>query len=329
MALALFIAYALFLELPMFRFGGGEGFSDWQSCQIRAERYLFDLKKPDVVFVGSSMTRVVRTAHMGERFFNLGSPCIQISGGLELVEMKEPKPKVLVIEVNFLHDISESLVPKLIGQGPPLVLKKYLKPLRQEYSLPIVVKFLARYLRGHTSLQAEDVWFLPTRLDTTTGLQVRYGGTSILDASPDISQVKQETNPKYDSEWSDDTEQSCKPDCATILAKNLELIRQATVRLASAGTRVAFVEMPQFPKMGNSKLRTLTRQMVKREFPNNLYIRDESNSLSTDDGQHLAGLAALTFSRIIYDNLLPLMGDGDLEGREKNGETGIRTLDTR
>lgn len=78
-----------------------EGITQYQSNQIRAERY-FDGEVPryDVVMVGSSLTDNIRSDYVGSEVYNLGmsggSPCT----GLRIVAEGKLQPKIVLVEMS-------------------------------------------------------------------------------------------------------------------------------------------------------------------------------------------------------------------------------------
>ena len=303
-----FAGYLGFLQLPTFRYGGGNGSSDLQNCLIRAERYTADLRNPEFVLVGTSKTGRLRADLMGEHFFNLSYPCLGVAGGVYYIKKKTEKPKVVLLEASLFMDYTDLLVAgseeKL--ESWPITIRSQFKFLRQEYYVFSVLKHILRYKFAVPPPESE--WFLPTRIDLATGKPyIDQKAAASLSATatslePGIQKQAAEGLPPLALEyvnwfvaltWRNIAGGQL---CENHWEGKFEVYAQIVNDLIKNGSQVVLHEVPEPLAIQNLKCQALFRTKLKETFPNLLYIDSPNHPYKTTDGIHLSPEESIHYS---------------------------------
>jgi len=241
--------------------------------RIVAERYLARTTVPEVVLVGSSMSRHLDTdgtfAPTLPEVYNLaffgGSPLT----GNALILKRKTLPRIVVIEVNNLRQpLNAAFVDEVAGH-PGAWLRGVCPALRVEYQPLLVLKHGARILGNTVSGRP----LLPPIADTeppTPRLDegvVRTLHDDALSTEADRAQVK----------------------------RSLDLLAAQVAELERRGVCVLLLYLPTDPRVEASDFRRFVREAVFERFPKSRWPWSDmpsDGSLRTSDGVHLTGRSA-------------------------------------
>jgi hypothetical protein len=316
LALAIIFFLAAF-KTPLFRAGGGVGQSDLQNCLIRAERYLYDLKDPDIVLVGTSRTARLRADLMGDRYYNLGYPCVGVLGGLYYIRQKPVPPKTVVLETTtFLEMTSYKVAIDEINHiAMPSIIKQYIPFLRQEYFVFPLLKHLGRFPLTKMP-PPETMWFIPQRINLDTGRPHVTDPTG-----EDLYRRAREMDERIQSQkskpipavpagflnsyvayvWKEPSGgQHCGDGTAVGVAQSLVAYAK---ELEARGTRVVFQEIPETLAVQNLPCRNTLRKKIQELMPQSLYIVQSDHPYYTSDGIHLTPDESIHYSAILKRSL--------------------------
>ncbi|MCX6118461.1 MAG: hypothetical protein NT027_13035, partial [Proteobacteria bacterium] len=298
--------------LPMFQFGGSVGNTDLQNCIIRSQRYLYDLKNPNLVFIGSSLTARIRTKLLPGSVFNLAYPCLSGMTGLSIVEKKTEAPKVLVIQLNQMLNLDPLLIDDVLSPAS-YIPKKYLRALRQEFRPTSILRFIFGSLTGSKG-QLDD-WYLPQKIDLSSGEPLRLSQESIAQTYVD-AQSMPKVNYDISKEVRSSLEQNVREQYelfflkdgtsyidTPLFSKRVTEFRQKLMDLKSKGTRVYFNQMPLDRANENFEIYVHYVKRIRDMFANETFIYVQSEDFSYTDGLHLDDRSAVLYTKELSKQL--------------------------
>ena len=274
----LFTSYSLLLEHDQFRYGGGVGSSDWENCKIRAERYLYDIKNPRIVIVGSSLAQRIDTNYLSTDFFSLATNCLRGIVGLEIVHQAEHTPKIIIIESNIVVNPTFSKILDEIFHPFHFHLKHYFKSMRTEYKPSNVFRFGLKKILGY---KEPSDWTVPTRIDNENGIPKKSQKSnldiSIKKISPEIAKKFEQITKRQETQGIESGNRKYKD--------NRLRLKQIVQNLESRNAKVVFLEMPM--KTRNA---TTGASFVESTFPNHQIIKGylHASKFEYSDGRHLS-----------------------------------------
>lgn len=288
----LVVGWGFLISPTMMPYGGGSGQNDWQNCQIRAQRYLFDLENPQVVFVGSSKMARFRTDLLDKRFFNLSYPCIQTRGGLRIVRAKAKLPKVLFIELNSAFESERDFEAEFFDPMR-LWFTRNFPMFRTEFRPALVLK---KYLKGGPT----KFWFLPHIIDRRTGERLTEE-RDLLSWEASFFQVpltkreplESRLQPPVPTGYNHPPEYGSNPDLKAWVDELLE-----------KGVKVVFLEIPEMRKSQATARLLSTKQRLKQMFGDRVgfeYWEADGPDYYAPDGVHIAGDSAVYFTRKVVE----------------------------
>jgi hypothetical protein len=163
--------------------GGGVGTTEFQSSVIRGQRYLYDLKNPDILLVGASLTGRIRAREMGPRVYNLAWPFLTGLSALRVVAEKSELPKTVLVQVHQMLAVEPAMEDVLLDPMW-LSMRDRLPLLRQEFKPTALMKFI---LLDSLLGRDHDEWFLPQRIERPTGQIISY---SYVQAQDNFARAK-------------------------------------------------------------------------------------------------------------------------------------------
>lgn len=256
-----------------------DGINQRQVNQIKAERYMYSVRDPNLVLVGSSMTAVLQ-----EKYFDYPQVTnIALSGessqtGLKLVALKNKKPEILLVELNYTLTLETD--SEIIGaiQHPLLQFVKTWFPIfRNEYQ-PVSV--LVHYLKSHFGGNADSASAqIPTQ-DLREKLIARV-----------IEREQDNLSPKTKKE----------------MAKQSKLIKQQLIEIQNKGVRVVLFNVPGEVRVAKTPQRQQERALIRSLFPADTFEwlpEPATEDWITYDGVHLVRPDAKKFARFIEDRVM-------------------------
>ena len=242
--------------------------------RARAREYLESKGRPVVVLVGSSITGVIRG--LPENWHNLtqdgGTPLT----GLQIVARHSPKPQWVFIETNRVQYAADAeLVRELFDPRRKALLEQF--PAFRERNRPSHIAMLLskaardRWSRSRGKAPSDGAFSLPASAKGPNRDVLRANLNLLADEVP-----------------------------AAQLDARIEEFQSLIAALRLAGTRVAFIEVPEHP---NAYATPLKRQLVRRmaqAFPASRYPwapKGEPRHFATTDGIHLDAPSGRRFAR--------------------------------
>ncbi|MCT7989260.1 hypothetical protein [Laspinema olomoucense] len=260
-----------------------DGINQRQGNQIKAERYIYNTGDPQIVLVGSSKTAVLL-----EKYFD-STPVTNISmsasssqTGLKLVELKNKKPDVLLVELNYTLTIQpdyESIEPV---QNPVLNLIKTGFPIFREEYKPVSV-FVDTLKKESEERDEENT-------------------DSPLDFVPN-----QELRKKIISDRIEKLQVSLPPEEKQEIQEQSAVIKQEIIRLQERGIRVILFDLPVEPQVANTPQRNQETALIREMFPEERFEwlpQPPTEDWITFEGVHLVPPHAKKFAVFIQEQLL-------------------------
>jgi hypothetical protein len=296
--------------LPIFRFGGGVGNTDWQNCQIRAQRYLYDLKDPEVVIIGSSMSGRIRHRLMGDHVYNMAYPCILGLTALEIIEAKKEKPKVLIVQLHQILNSDQDMKDVVLS---PFwnVMRRHIRSLRQEFRPSTIFKFLIT--EKLSRLRVADDWFLPSRIDLATGrimAQTPEESQALIRQAHESKGAEGLHSDKIGVAMLDDFKahygrlfdsSNGRPEEKEEFTRKLAELKRHFESLEKAGTKIVLNQMPIAKEFEALPVYQYFVTQIKAAFPKLQYLNFNSDEFRLPDGLHMDDRSALLLTEMFIN----------------------------
>lgn len=312
LSLVIIFAVDALLVSPFLRpFGGSSGDDGFQKGIIRAQRYAYDLKSPKVVVVGTSLSEGLYSHLIANQVYNLAIAQFASHTGLEIIKRKKEKPKLILIEGNFLQIGSTNQTYVDIIYDPVFYpLAEIFRGLRIEYRPKQIAKYLIRMATRTESLSITPG--IPQRVDLRTGLLPPVDPTQL----EDLQRTAADPLPVRSAEEEERLNALRRAVPGYPIFKRIEdspdnifVIKKYMDELVKDGCRFVFYFVPQ-PRglMVTANLHTAIDTM-KRFFPDIpvIYDPDESRYLLADT-YHLEGIGMARFVLFLRDKMEELYG---------------------
>lgn len=256
-----------------------DGINQRQVNQIKAERYIYSDRQPNIVLAGSSMT-----AELLEKYFGSTEVTnIALSGessqtGLKLVALNNKKPEVLLVELNYTLTLETDA--ELIGaiQHPVLnFIKSNLPIFREEYQ-PVSVLVHA--------------------------LKNRSGGNADS-ASAQIP--SEELREKLIAKVIERSQDNLSPETKQQIVEQAELIKQQLIDIQNQGVRVILFNVPGEASVAKTPERQQETALIRSLFPTDTFEwlpEPVAGDWTTYDGVHLIRPDAKKFAKFIEERAM-------------------------
>jgi hypothetical protein len=303
-ATTLFVLYAFIMPCvaPFLHASWLRPSNMFQANVISQQQYVYERNDSEVVIVGSSLASVLSPQHLPDTCFNLALRGYSLYDGLEIIRRSGAKPKLVLIETNWLDRYPAGDVNGHLFLPGMYSLRKYLTTLRDGYRpLDMIMRPLAlnlfRFVTGKPT-----VW-----------LRTPSSGDPSLPGRQRMSDPEEDPPQRQILR-------------GKIIAVGLELYNHAyperilnelvaklktyLQNLEANKTRVVFFEMPMDMAWYNSdKLRTI-RDALARDFPPGRYDYLPSpdwKDFITTDGLHLDRESAEEYTLYLNAKLQELL----------------------
>lgn len=304
--------YSAFLHLPVFDAGGCVGNTDFQNAVIRGQRYLYDLKNPDIVMVGASLTVRIRAREMGPSVFSVAWPYLSGLTALRTVVKKPEKPRTVILQVHQLL-AEEPALEEILFNPVFFEARKHIRSLRQEFRPINIIKFLL--IDAQNVTQVPD-WFLPQRVNFKNGLLLansqEESRASFERARLEKVEPTKPMNQKIRVWLShiilDHYEEFFEAKESGFVEKplyqsRLTALKEMIADLQSHGTKVVLNQVPMGPEVEAMPMYQHFVANVKHEFNQLEYIHITSPEFQFIDGLHMEDRTAFLYTEKLMSYL--------------------------
>jgi hypothetical protein len=279
---ALFFLYQVFLLIPAAptRFTVQ---SLWQDNLVRTQEYLLLDRAPDLVIVGSSLSRGFEPAWFGDRCYNLAATGGNVLSGLEVIRRADHSPKRVLVETNMImQDEIEGLLENAYRPviGP---LRAHLLPLRERYQPANFGGWLLGDQLLRTALQAAHVPVFLERQIHAVRDPARF---------PQFLTVQQEARRRMHEPRK--------------LQNKIDRLKSVLNDLKARGVQCMLVEMPFDSSLAELPETKQVSQSLTENFPADRYMwirPDKAHDYETTDGVHLTENELSAFAAQIKSSL--------------------------
>jgi hypothetical protein len=256
-----------------------EGINQRQINQIKAERYIYSDRDPQVVLIGSSLASEIL-----EKYFD-ATPVknIAISGGssqtgLKLVTLKTQKPEILLVELN--STLIRQPEANIIGpiQHPLLnLVKTWLPIFREEYQ---PVSIFVSYLKNRSG------------------------------ADPDLAStqvVSEDLRDKLIARVVERSQNHLSLETKQQITEQSQLIKQQLAEIQNQGVRLILFNVPGETKIANTPQKQEEHLLIRSLFPPETFEwlpEPATADWTTYDGIHLVRPDAKKFADFIIEQLM-------------------------
>lgn len=231
----------------------GTATHQWQDNLVKAQSFYYS-DKADTVMVGTSLSaKIISDSIPSVKSVAFGECAVE--DGLKLILSKNDLPKYVLVETNLLlRNGNPELVSKTTT-GVVSLIKGWIPSLRERY---------------------EPICLFASMIMTSTGVNAQAGKTKIntklLNESINRMHKNDRLVPEEEAE------------------SRLKDIKGLINELERKGTQIIFFEMPINEKLLHLKRFAQTRDVMKKEFPKNLYtyMPTDTTKYLTTDGEHLS-----------------------------------------
>lgn len=249
----------------------------WNENLIKAQRFYFDEKDYDYIFVGSSLSSKINLENLNNSF-NLSFGGMGVLDGLNILKDKSKQPQYLLIEINYILRNKDQSLEKLFSSSLKLFLLNYIPSFRDEYQPLGVLGGLIK-----VAISKIEHYFSP-------------------DISPEkiTDTIAFSEALKYQISINKDI-----PDRSLLEKRFLEL-KNIINFLEAKGVKVVFYEMPRNRKLYYLNYPESIRKKFLEVFPpqNYNYIFPESpESYITTDGLHLTEIESQNYTKNLLNSL--------------------------
>ena len=293
--LSLLAGYSLLGSFNALKSSGG--FNQWQSNIIRLQKYAYQKhSQQTTVLVGSSLTANIPIDLTDKHIINLGlnGGCTQT--GLEAVLRQDPKPKLLLVEIN--DTISRKVDKQVIESNYNPVLhpfRRYFPSFKEEYkpSTQIILKFdelRHKFKKTPQPLEQQNDG------EKTDSQQLSGEHNSLGDKL--ISQLIQNNSKPLSDEGK------------RLLNQEAQYIKSQISRLERDGTHVILFNVPGDHRIENTLAVKQSKLLMKELFPPKSFnwISDPpTKEWLTGDGAHLTALDARVYADFLKGYLKSYM----------------------
>lgn len=287
--------------LPYFPFdhpdGRETGLALAERNRARARGYLESKTPPKVVLVGSSISAGLRG--LPSDWYNVAQAGGTPLTGLRLVARHSPKPQWVLIETNRIQYPADGELLRELFDPRRRALHERFPAFRNRPSH--IAMLLVKAARDRWNPADESG--RPSSPKGTAGTAKH----NVLQANLELLSEEMP---------------------AAQLEKRIEELKESIETLRVAGTRVAFVEVPEHPAAYATPLKRQLMQRMEEAFPDSLYPwapRGDPSQFSTTDGVHLDEESGQRFARQLraWTETLPEW-EGDRNGPQTVASHGAR-----
>lgn len=252
-----------------------KGTTQWQTNIIKAQEYAFNQENYDIVVVGSSEMYNVPIEKLSSKYYNCAFASGCSNTGLQLIQEKGCKPKVVIVELNdtLVRAIDNDLLNRCRGWHKWSFARENSRPDYILWNVAPLIKQKIKSLKGRIKPPQK-------KLDGPTNqmeLQRRLQASQNSPTSENMDAIK----------------------------ASLVDISERISELQKAGVRVILVEPPNAVELYDTVAYNEIRSLVRGVFPINKYewIDVDWGKYTTGDGIHLQPASAERYAMDLVEKI--------------------------
>ena len=254
---------------------------------IKVQKYVYDKKDSKIVIVGSSLATTLYPPYLPESCFNLALIGLSIYDGLEIIKRSDAKPKIILIETNWIDRGPAVSNTDMLFLPGLYTLRKYLPALREENRPDRILILINGWLRDIKTMQMEQNGKKQYQIGKMEGYSER--GKIILEQGRQLEIKRHSRAPNLsDLSW-----------CIEKLKEYIDYFGQKNIW-------IIFFEMPSDKLLYDSPKMHAIRSIIFKHFPTGRYTHLSSpdwENYTTTDGLHLNAESAQDYTLFFNSKL--------------------------